>query len=35
MSESKAKGLKKELFSKKKNAGFIMSENEIKKADDF
>lgn len=35
MSESKAKDLKKELFTKKKNAGFIMSENEIKEADAF
>lgn len=35
MSESKAKDLKKELFSKKKNAGFIMSESEINQADDF
>lgn len=35
MSESKVKDLKKELFSKKKNAVFVMSENEIKQADDF
>lgn len=35
MSELNAKDLKKELFSKKKNAGLIMSESEIKKADDF
>ena len=35
MSESKAKDLKKELFTKKKNAGFILSENEIKEADGF
>lgn len=35
MSESKVKDLKKELFSKKKNAVFIMSDEEIKQADDF
>lgn len=35
MSESKVKDLKKELFSKKKNAVFVMSEDEIKQADDF
>ncbi len=35
MSESKAKDLKKELFSKKKNAGYIMSEDEISQADNF
>ena len=35
MSESKAKDLKKELFTKKKNAGFILDDSEINKADDF
>ena len=35
MSESKAKDLKEELFTKKKNAGFILNENDIKEADDF
>lgn len=35
MSESKVKDLKKELFSKKKNAVFIMSDEEIKQADNF
>ncbi len=35
MSKSEAKDLKKELFTKKKNAGFIMSEDEINEADRF
>lgn len=35
MSESKAKDLKKELFTKKKNAVFLLDDSEISKADDF
>lgn len=35
MSESKAKDLKKELFTKKKNAVFLLDDSEINKADDF
>lgn len=35
MRDTKAKDLKKELFTKKKNAGFILSEDEIKEADEF